>query len=157
MPMSLPEIFADHLRMLNPDDPKAEAYVEDDRMLEVARVFARLALTDDFVPKDFTRSGALEALRASGEDGTDLNTLLRRFVLNGVLSPRMQGTTAFYRFVLDPVAEYVGAEAFADECGSDSDRWNALLNRGRQAPGFVAALRLTRQAYGLSRGWPAEA
>lgn len=157
MPLSLPEIFADHLRQVNPNDPKVERYLEMNRMLKVAKVVAKLSLGSDLVPKEVTRNALEAALKDAGETVRDSCDPLKRLVLNGVLTERTQGTALLYRFALDPMAEYIGAEAIADDCGADHERWKNVLEVSNGAPGFQTALRLTRQAYGLSRGWNMEA
>jgi hypothetical protein len=54
------------------------------------------------------------------------------------------------------MAEYIGAEAIADDCGADYEKWKNVFDKSSNAPGFQTALRLTCQAYGPSRGWVME-
>jgi hypothetical protein len=61
-----PEVFADHLRQVNPNDPEAEHYLEVNRMLRVAKVVAKLSLGEDYIPTEVTRGGALLALEQPG-------------------------------------------------------------------------------------------
>jgi hypothetical protein len=71
--------------------------------------------------------------------------------MNGVLTEGTQGAASLYRFALDRMAESIGAEAIVDDPGVDGEKWEEVL-QASEAPGFRTALRLTRQAYGLSRG-----
>ena len=57
------------------------------------------------------------------------------------------------RFALDPVGEFLAALAYAEEYGSDGDKWKMILSPSEHAVGFQTVLRLTRQAYGPGRGW----
>ena len=156
MPLSLPEIFAESLRQVNPDDPKAQHYLEVNRMLKVAKVVAKLSLGADYIPKEITRDAAILAIQSGGEAVNDSCDPLKRLSLNGVLVERTQGAALLYRYALDPTAEYLGAEAVADDCGADRAKWKEIFDKSSNAPGFQTALRLTRQAYGPSRGWNME-
>jgi hypothetical protein len=51
-----------------------------------------------------------------------------------------------YRFVLDPIAEFLTAEAYCDEFGNDEDCWERLARKSANAPGFQAAMAATRAA-----------
>jgi hypothetical protein len=156
LPTSLPEIFADHLREVNPVGLGAEHWLSEDRMLKVAKVIAKTSLGEDYIPKEVTRERLEEALKAVGEAITESNDPLKRLELNGVLAIRRQGAAKLCRFALDPMAEYIGAEAIGDDCGTDREKWKAVLESSAGALGFQYALRLTLQAYGAWRGWPAD-
>ena len=54
------------------------------------------------------------------------------------------------------MAEYIGAEAVAEDCGADCGKRRDVFDKSSTALGFQTALRLTRQAYGPSRGWAME-
>jgi GTPase SAR1 family protein len=156
IPISLPEIFAENLRQVNPDDPKALHFLEVNRMLKVAKLVAKLSLGADYIPKEITRDAAILAIQSGGEAVNDSCDPLRRLSLNGVLAERTQGAALLYRYSLDPMAEYIGAEAVADDCGADRAKWKEIFDKSTNSPGFQTALRLTRQAYGPSRGWNME-
>lgn len=153
MPPSLPEIFADNLRQVNPDDSTVPHYLEVNKMLKLAKAFAKLSLGEDCIPKEFTPDLAMAACAAAGAAIIESCDPLKRLSLNGVLIERTQGAAMFYRYALDPMAEYIGAEAIVDDCGSDRAMWKEMSSN---APGIRTALRLTRQAYGPSRGWNME-
>ena len=43
-PRSVPEVYFDYLRGLNPDDPSADNYLSDDVMMEAVKLIARVEL-----------------------------------------------------------------------------------------------------------------
>jgi len=65
------------------------------------------------------------------------------------------GLACRVRFALDPIAEYLAAFAGAEVSGTDYEAWGQLLKNSSEADGFNIALRLVRQAYGSTLGWPA--
>jgi GTPase SAR1 family protein len=153
MPLSLPEIFAENLRQVNPVDSSTPNFMNESTMLKIAKILAKLSLRDTYIPKEITRTLAEQAIQSEGISVSDGNDPLKRLHGNGVLTQRPQGAEMLYRYFLDPMAEYIGAEAFGDECGADPKKWKDLFEKSKNAPGFQIALQLTRQAYGFSRGW----
>jgi hypothetical protein len=90
----------------------------------------------------------------AGWTNLDRKDPIDRLKKNGVLIERELGPYSRLRFTLDPIAEFLAASAYAEECGSDEQRWNQILMSSAHAPGFVVALELVRQAYAPSLGWP---
>lgn len=113
---------------------------------------------EDFRPKLLDRHEAELALTKE-ELITDGKNALKRLIDNQVLEQRREGGDYLVMFTLDPVAEYVAAFAHAKRCGKNSDAWQNLIDdvaaQGKQAGGFLAALRITRQIYADTLGWPA--
>jgi hypothetical protein len=54
--------------------------------------------------------------------------------------------TALYRFALDPVAEFLAAEAVFDGCAGDTAEMGKMVKNSASAPGFQNAFLLTIQA-----------
>jgi hypothetical protein len=59
-----------------------------------------------------------------------------------------------YRFVLDPIAEFLTAEAYCDEFGNDEDCWERLARKSANAPGFQRRdrARAARPDQGMDKG-----
>jgi hypothetical protein len=147
LPVSLPEVYFRHLRLVNPQDPALPHYIHNDRMVKVAKTLAKTALGANFIPKEFTRSAALAALSSAGETVTAACDPVERLKLNGILKEKQGGMDVQLRFELDPVAEILAAAAYGDDCGHDPQKWAALLEQSATAPGFQSALKLVRQSY----------
>jgi photosystem II stability/assembly factor-like uncharacterized protein len=153
LPLSLPEVYFRHLRQINPEHASAQHFLDGDRMFKVAKLLGKVAVGKDYIPKEFSRNYALAELVAAGETVTASCDPTVRLRMNGVLLERSGGIDAQLRFALDPIAEFLAAAAHAEECGADADMWEAILLQSNHAPGFQAALKLTRQAYGRREGW----
>jgi len=63
-----------------------------------------------------------------------------------VLIRETVGAGYSYRFALDPIAEFLAADAYYDEYGGKASCWDDLKMRSAKAPGFQAAVLMTRQA-----------
>jgi hypothetical protein len=166
LPVSVPEVYFNFLRRVNPSAPGAANQLSDEVMMEAAIALGRVAIdadtgTPSFVPREFPASRARAALTASGCPGPAGTDPIRRLIDNGVLLERTSGPETTVRFALDPIAEYVAAYGLARSCGSDLSAWQwlvaAIETRGEGAKGFEVALHLTWQAYGDRYRWPAEA
>ncbi|MBZ5615886.1 MAG: hypothetical protein LAO23_17910 [Acidobacteriia bacterium] len=153
LPRSLPDVYLRHLRQVNPEDPSAQHFLDKDRMLKVAKILGKTAVGKDYVPKEFSRNDAIAELKAAGEVVSASSDPTVRLRMNGVLLEKPEGIDTRLRFALDPVAEFLAAAAYAEECGSDTDQWNKVLSQSTHAPEFQIALKLTREAYGKARGW----
>jgi hypothetical protein len=155
LPASVPEVYFDYLRDLNPDDPAAENFLRDDAMVEVAKVVARVELGDDFRPKRVPKTKVVTALRDAGFG--DGNGPLQRLLDNQVLEQRVTGGTTLVAFALDPIAEYVAAFAHAEICAADAGCWQGLHKRveasSEGGSGFTEALRVTREVFADELGW----
>jgi photosystem II stability/assembly factor-like uncharacterized protein len=147
LPASLPEVYLRQLRLINPQDVNLTHFVEDDRMLKVAKALATTSLGSDFVPKEFTRSQALATLQAIGESVAVNCDPIRRLVLNGVLIEKAGGMNVRLRFALDPVAEFLAAVSYGEGCAFDDEKWTILMLESEDAPGFQVATKLVRQSY----------
>jgi hypothetical protein len=148
LPVSLPEVYLRHLRLVNPQDPGVPHFLDNDRMLKIARALAKLALGKDFFPKEFSRQDALGALQAVGESASVTCDPMERLKLNGVLIGKEGGMSVRFRFALDPIAEFLAAIAYAEEFRLDSRKWEIALSDSAQAAAFQSALKLVRRAYG---------
>jgi hypothetical protein len=93
---------------------------------------------------------------SDGWAGFDEINPIDRLKSNGVLFQREIGAYTRLRFALDPIAEFLGAFAYAEECGADQESWTRILKESISAPGFQIALKLIRQAYGHKMGWALE-
>jgi hypothetical protein len=149
---SLPDVYSNYMRRINPKTPGSDDFMTDDDVLTAAKVLAKLALRDDYFSKDFTRDKGNDALKVvlnvlSGVDP------LRRLEANGVLLSRRLGATTFLRFSLDPVAEFLAAEAFIEDCEGKSDKLEELSEKASSAKGFHDALLLTLQARQAESGF----
>ena len=91
LPTSLPEVYFRYLRMVNPQDSGTAHYIEGDRMMRAAKILGRVAVGDDFIPKEFTRDAAVAALVANGEAVTSNSDPMERLRLNGILSRKPGG------------------------------------------------------------------
>jgi hypothetical protein len=121
-------------------------------MIRIAKVLGKLALGPDFTPKEFYRAQALAEMKSGGETITDACDPIERLKLNGVLIEKEGGLDVRLRFALDPIAEYLAAVAYFEDCGSDQPKWDVLMDQSKPAPGFRSALKLVRQAYERESG-----
>lgn len=145
LPASVPEAYFEYLCMVNPDDSTSEHHLENERMLVAARALARLALGENYVPKDVPKERARGALRARGF--TEAPDPIERLARNGVIVERSYGGRSLLSFALDPVAEYLAADDALEEAGDRVEDLDALLAsvraKGASAAGFLVALELT--------------
>jgi photosystem II stability/assembly factor-like uncharacterized protein len=143
---SLPDVYSNYLRRINPKNPGTKDFMKDDDILLAAKLLAKLALKDDYFSKEFTKDkgdDALEKVVLKLEPRADP---LRRLEANGVLLSRRLGATTFLRFSLDPVAEFLAAEAYIDDFGGESDDLLKLSQEAISAQGFYEAVLLVLQA-----------
>jgi photosystem II stability/assembly factor-like uncharacterized protein len=145
LPSSLPEVYLRQIRIVNPQNSGLPNFFPDDPLLEIAQALAKISLRRDFIPKEFSRS---EATKIIGEPKYNSDPL-QRLVLNGVLVEKPGGKDVRFRFSLDPVAEFLAAVSYGEDCGPDDEKWRELKNKSASAPGFQVAIELVRQAY-----WP---
>ena len=146
IPNSLPAVYADYLRRLNPKIGGTPNSMTDEDMLAVAKVLAKLAVGNDYIPREFTREHGFERLRCEVSGLPKEVDPLKRLTDNGVLLFNWRGATAVYRFALDPVAEFLAAEAHFDNCAGKMTDLEELLKKSIAAQGFYNALLLTIQA-----------
>jgi hypothetical protein len=134
------------LKRVNPKVQGLPNAMSDDEMLRTAKLLAKLAEGENFIPKGFSRDIAEPVLRAAVWTTSLKADPIKRLVENGVLIERAQGAAFYFRFVLDPVAEFLAADAYYDEYGNKAACWEELKQRSAGAPGFQAAVLLIRQA-----------
>jgi hypothetical protein len=146
LPDSLPDVYANYLRRINPKLPGVENRMADDLMLRAAKSLARLALGSDYIPKEFGSEPAREWLTNEVSVIPEGIDPLRRLEDNGVLLSKTIGATTFLQFALDPVAEYLAAEAHFDRCSGQDACLERLLSASSRAPGFNNALLQTVKA-----------
>jgi hypothetical protein len=143
LPKTMPDTYMQYLRRLNPKVIGLTNAMCDEDMLRVSKVLARLALGEDCIPKEFTRELAQECIKAEIPDLPQGLDPLRRLVANGVLLSKNVGGTTFFRFELDPIAEFLGAEAYLEIHTDDSGFSKELPERSKNAAGFHNALLIT--------------
>jgi hypothetical protein len=157
LPNSIPEVYFDYLRRVNPSGDGIANQVPDDEMMRAAEVLGELCLGKDFVPREFTRSNARLVLAQEGWVYPGPLDPIQRLVDNGVLVERVSGTDTFLRFLLDPLAEFLGAMACSRRCSDNAERWHDLIQRVEEltdsALGFKMALCLIREVYGKEQAW----
>ena len=146
VPRSLPNIYTDYLRRINPKTFGVANAMSDEDMLAVAKALAKIAVGTNYIPKEFTREQATECIRATVHALPQQIDALQRLAGNGVLMFKWVGATGVYRFALDPVAEFLAAEAYFDGCESNPSCLENLLQGTNHAQGFHNALLLTIQA-----------
>ena len=153
LPASLPEVYVQYLKQVNPKTSRTSNSLSDEEMLKVTKTLGKLALQPNYSPKEFTREAAQEALKSRGWASFDRIDPIERLKSNGVLFQKEIGAYTRFRFALDPIAEFLGAFAYAEECGSNRDSWKRTFENSAAAPGFQIALKLIRQAYAAHLGW----
>jgi hypothetical protein len=148
LPSSLPDVYANYLRRVNPKVHGIENGLDDETMLRTAKALARLALGSDYIPKEFSRDRGMQCLKSEAADIPAGIDPLLRLVANGVLLSKELGATTYLRFALDPVAEFLAAEAYFDQGAGEEACLclRQLLSDSERAPGFHTALLHTIQA-----------
>jgi hypothetical protein len=153
LPSSLPDIYLRHLRHVNPQDPTVQDFLDNDKMLKVAKILGKTAVGKDYIPKEFSKNDAIADLKAASEAVSDSSGPIVRLTKNGVLLEKSGGLETRLRFAFDPVAEFLAAVAYAEECGDNAGQWTWIFSQSTQAPEFQRALKLTWDAYGKTKGW----
>ena len=141
LPVSLPDIYFRHLRQINPSDSSTENFLGVDRMIRVAKILAKLAIAKDYVPKGFLRSEAVAKLEMAGEPVNMSVDPIIRLQMNGVLLEKVGGIDIHLRFALDPIAEFLAAALFAEDCGADADKWDAIFAESSQSSWISSRLK----------------
>jgi hypothetical protein len=150
---TIPDVYFNYLRRVNPQDATAADHLPNDLMQPIAAALARAALEKDFTPRELRKSRARRILQTFDTKGTDC---IHRLTVNGVIRETTVGLDSSLRFVLDPMAEFLAAWAFAEECGDNEYLWSILWNKvmSSKAPGFKMALFLVHKTFGRSCNWP---
>ena len=122
--------------------------------MKAAIALGKIALRPNFIPKEFAPEAAREALKKIGWVRFDGVDPIERLKANGVIVQKQIGAYSRLRFVLDPIAEFLAAFAYAEECGANEEAWKQKFDETSVAAlGFHIALQLIRQAYGSRLGW----
>jgi hypothetical protein len=121
---SVPRLVENYLVSLNPAD--ADNGLTHAAMLRAAQLAALVELDRNFRPRAFSREEARRMFRQEGwnvESGPDpLDWLVR----NGVM--KNEGGS-YFRFQLDPIAEYVAADATVQTTAYDAQAWREVLEK----------------------------
>ena len=108
LPVSLPDVYLRYVERVNPEDPTVKNFMTNEDLLRAAMAIAKLALGDDFSPKEFFKDDARETLKQNGwTDQTKRPP--SKLVDNGILLEKIVVGHPRMRFVLDPVAENLAA------------------------------------------------
>ena len=134
---SVPETIIDYLKSVNPQDEDTPDRLENAFMIMVVKALSRAALEPDFVPGDLKSEEIGEAIErarskyldGSGSAGVDAETIVRRLVANDVVEKRSVAGNEWLRFKFDPVAEYMAAIDFLEDCGPRDADWAALFQK----------------------------
>jgi RecA/RadA recombinase len=157
LPVSIPDVYFDFLRTVNPQGPGVANALSNEQMLRAAEIVGKLALEPDFIPKELARSVARERLAAQGWKEPEKLDPLQRLIDNGVLLEREAGIDGLLRFVLDPIAEMLAAMAWARELAKSSvppGELTAVLGSSEAAgAGFRTAFQVVYHTYGKLYGW----
>jgi len=114
-------------------------------MLKAAMLLARMALGDNFIPKEFFRDDATALLKENGWTEHKNLDPVQRLIDNGILKEKTALGFRLLRFTLDPVAENLAAAHYVGTCGGDAECLKKLKNDAAKAPGFLAAIELFRR------------
>jgi hypothetical protein len=147
LPISLPDVYLRYLERVNPEDPTAKNFMTNEEFLRASMVLARLALGDDFVPKEFFKDDARDALRQHGWTDQTMTDPIQRMLDNGILLEKTVVMHRQLRFVLDPVAENLAASAYVRQCKGNVQCLDEWTRKASVSPGFQSAVKLARRAW----------
>jgi hypothetical protein len=134
LPYSIPETIVKYLERLSAGrtEPAPE-------IIRATAILARCSLGDEYIPQEFDRRRAVQALVQAGL-GDGVNDLLAVFVDGGVLETRRLGGVDFYRFKLDPVAEYMAALERIQTLSGERRAWEEWIFSLENTEGFPAEM-----------------
>jgi hypothetical protein len=142
LPLSIPAVYFRYLEQVNPNQPQAPNFMTNLEMRKAAMLLAKVALGDDFIPKDFFRDDATGLLKENGWAEPQKLDPVQRLIDNGILMEKTVGGFSRLRFVLDPIAENLAAAYYVRMCRQDPECLKKLKNDAAKAPGFLAAVEL---------------
>jgi photosystem II stability/assembly factor-like uncharacterized protein len=125
MPNSIPEVYYQYLAHINPANPAAANYLPKLEMLKIAELLGRLSLGDNFLPKDFTEEEARKAISQMHPNITA--DPIQRFIDNGILIRKTYLANEYFRFNLDPLAEYLAASKLYTEHNTNREELQAFI------------------------------
>jgi hypothetical protein len=153
MPSSVPEIFTDYIKAVNP--ATGANLFSGEEILLYTEMIAECSVGDNYIPSDAdlfkTVMPAINALN-TGNKGN----VIQRLTANGVLKTVTYAGTSFVRFELDPVAEYLAAIHKAKKCGNEVAAWAKLYGdiHTKKAFAFLAIMDLVHDTYKQAFRWP---
>ncbi|HMG53440.1 MAG TPA: hypothetical protein VK601_08155, partial [Kofleriaceae bacterium] len=156
LPESIPEVYFSYVEQLDATRRAAgDPQDRPDLARHAAAVIAFAELGDDYRPKPVSLQAVARELEASLGNKLDY---VARMEACGLIVRRVRGTDAFIEYMLDPVAECLGAHEHARRCGTDPGKWQDLIAkvaaRGDASRGFLTALRMNHAAYGDAMQFP---
>lgn len=119
---SVPHLIENYLVSLNPSDAEVNGLAHP-TMLRAAQLAAILELGTRYQPRSFSRAEARAEFASKNWNIDSGPDPLQRLISNGVLVDEGAG---FMRFRLDPVAEYVAADAMVQEYAQDPEAWKSV-------------------------------
>lgn len=130
LPYSIPETIVKYLERLSAGRTESVPNI-----IRATAIIARCSLGDEYVPQEFNRQRAVQALSQAGLwDG--VHDPLAALVDGGVLEPHRLGGVDFYRFKLDPVAEYMAALERIQTLSGERRAWEEWLLSLEHTEGF---------------------
>jgi hypothetical protein len=105
-------------------------------------LLAKLALGEDFIPKEFFRDDAMGLLKENGWGDPQKLDPVQRLIDNGILIEKTALGFQRLRFALDPIAENLAATHYVRACRGAAECLKKLKNDAAKAPGFLAAVEL---------------
>lgn len=159
LPASLPEVFFRYVERL---DRAGDNHDSQDplQLRRALQGLGKVCLTKKtLLPAPFHRDEALHAL-AKHISPVVASDMLRKLEKCGVLQVETIATTQLLRFQLDPIAEFFGLFARANQCGQSGRRWRVLRLRlarmGERAESLTSTLAMIHTAYSAALGWAAQ-
>jgi hypothetical protein len=122
--------------------PQLPNFMTNPEMSKAAMLLAKLALGDNFIPKEFFRDDATALLKENGWGDPQKLDPVQRLIDNGILKEWTAGGFSRLRFVLDPIGENLAAAHYVRTCRRDAECMNKLKDDAAKAPGFLAAVEL---------------
>jgi len=120
--------------------PQVRNFMSDPEMLKAAMLLAKMALGDNFVPKEFFRDDATSLLKESG--CAEPQDPVQPLIDNGILKEKTALGFRLLRFTLDPLAESLAAAHYVRTCGGDAECLKKLKEDAAKSPGFLTAIEL---------------
>jgi hypothetical protein len=134
LPGSVPETIMVYLEELNPDDEQTPCYIPDDVLRKAARILGYCSLKDTWTPATFYEDDAISLLKEAGLQ--EQENIIRRFILNGILSQQKPGGISKLQFQFDPIAEYLAALHWIYKLRGNKLGWKDFLHLLSIVDGF---------------------
>jgi len=145
IPATVPEAYLEYMRFV---DSKIDDLKAQDQVLRVAMILAKSALGENLVQANVRATVALALIvQNSIASGESLLEVLRDA---GVITTSVLQGYTYVASVLDPLAEYLAADSWAEDIQKDATVLQGLEKRlvspGFKGDGFRTALQLILQA-----------